>query len=406
MAAIKRLAFYYILLSIAFVQLFVSCKAVDPVSPEIAVQKKTVLFYMAANNNLSGNIISNINTIKNSNVPSDDNLVIYSHLSGKSPALLKVWSNDGNVAVDTIYKFPATTVSADPTTLKNVLNIVKTLCPAEKYGLVLSSHGTGWLPSGFYANPTGYSASEAIRMQSYMPDPYAHLVKTFGSETGKDGSSLAEMELTDMAKNIPYKLEFILFDACLMGGIETLYELKDVTDYFIASPAEVLATGFPYSDIVDYMYDENVNAKGIAEAYYNHYNRQSGVYKSATIGAFKTEGLENVASAAKALFEKHRDKIGSLNRNDIQRYYRSNKHWFYDFEDYMRILSGEDESYTALQQALNDITIYKNATESFINVINIYRTCGLSSFITEENTVLTPAYKKLAWNKEVQMIAE
>lgn len=405
MAAIKRFAFYYILLAVAFTQLLVSCKAVSPDNPEITVQKKTVLFYMAANNNLSGNIISNINTIVNSIVQSEDNLVIYSHLPEKSPALLKVYPNNGNTAVDTIYKFPASTVSANPTTLKNVLNIVQTLCPAEKYGLVLSSHGTGWLPSGFYANPTGYPASEAMRMQSYMPDPYAHLVKTFGSEIGTEGSSLVEMELVDMAKNIPYKLEFILFDACLMGGIETLYEFKDVTDYFIASPAEVIAAGFPYATLIRYMYEENVNAKGIAEAYYNHYNNQSGVYRSATIGAFKTEGLENVASAAKALFDKHRDKISGLNRDDIQRYYRNNKHWFYDFEDYMRILSGGDESFTALQQALNEITIYKNATESFINV-RIYRTCGLSSYITEENTVLTPAYKNLAWNKDVQMIAE
>ena len=46
--------FFYILFFVAFAQLLASCKAVSPDSPEIAVQKKTVLFYMAANNNLSG----------------------------------------------------------------------------------------------------------------------------------------------------------------------------------------------------------------------------------------------------------------------------------------------------------------------------------------------------------------
>ncbi len=40
---------------------------------------------------------------------------------------------------------------------------------------------------------------------------------------------------------------------------------KDVTDYFIASPAEVLASGFPYTDIVGYMYEDVVNAKATYE---------------------------------------------------------------------------------------------------------------------------------------------
>lgn len=398
-------SFFYILFFVAFAQLLASCKAVTTDSPEIAVQKKTVLFYMAANNNLSGNIISNINSIRNSKLPSDDNLVIYSHLSGKNPVLIRVSPNGGETAVDTLYKFPSATVSANSTTLKNVLSIVQTLCPAEKYGLVLSSHGTGWLPSGFYSNPTGYPSSSVAAMSLNAPDPYAHMVKSFGSETDADGTSLVEMEITDMAKAIPYKLEFILFDVCLMSNIEVLYELKDVTDYFIASPAEVLASGFPYTDIVGYMYEDVVNAKGIAEAYYNHYNRQSGAYRSATIGAFKTDGLNDVAAAAKTIFEKKRDNILSLNRSSIQRYYRLNKHWFYDFENYMEVLSGGGEDFTALKQALDKVTIYKNATENFIN-IKIERTCGISSYITEENTVLTAAYKKLAWNKDVQMIAD
>ena len=401
----KWISFFYILLFVAFAQLLASCKAVTPDSPEIAVQKKTVLFYMAANNNLSGNIISNINSIKNSKLPSEDNLVIYSHLSEKSPVLLKVYPNGGEAAVDTLYKFPATTVSANSATLKSVLSIVQTLCPAEKYGLVLSSHGTGWLPSGFYSNPTGYSSSAVAAMSLNAPDPYAQMVKSFGSETNADGTALVEMEVTDMAKAIPYKLEFILFDACLMSNIEVLYELKDVTDYFIASPAEVLAAGFPYTDIIGYMYEDVVNAKGIAEAYYNHYNSQSGNYKSATIGAFKTDELNDVVAAAKTIFEKHRDNILSLDRTAIQRYYRLNKHWFYDFENYMEVLSGGGEDFTAMQQALESITIYKNATENFLN-IKINRTCGISSYITEENTVLTAAYKKLAWNKDVQMIAD
>lgn len=31
-----------------------------------------------------------------------------------------------------------------------------------------------------------------------------------------------------------------------MGGIEVAYELRNKTDYMIASPAEVISNGFPY----------------------------------------------------------------------------------------------------------------------------------------------------------------
>jgi hypothetical protein len=43
------------------------------------------------------------------------------------------------------------------------------------------------------------------------------------------------------------KFNFILFDACLMGGVEIVSELKEVSEYIVASPAEVPEKGFPYT---------------------------------------------------------------------------------------------------------------------------------------------------------------
>ena len=33
------------------------------------------------------------------------------------------------------------------------------------------------------------------------------------------------------------KMQYILFDACYMGNVETAYELKDVTNYLISRAA-------------------------------------------------------------------------------------------------------------------------------------------------------------------------
>lgn len=51
------------------------------------------------------------------------------------------------------------------------------------------------------------------------------VLKSFGSQSVAD--SLAyEMNINDMAEAIPMKLDYILFDACFMGGIEVAYEFR------------------------------------------------------------------------------------------------------------------------------------------------------------------------------------
>ena len=62
------------------------------------------------------------------------------------------------------------------------------------------------------------------------------------------------MDLPDLAEVLsPYRFDYILFDACFMGSVEVLYELRHSARYFIASPAEILADGFPYHLILPYL---------------------------------------------------------------------------------------------------------------------------------------------------------
>ena len=59
------------------------------------------------------------------------------------------------------------------------------------------------------------------------------------------------MEITELAAALPHNYEFILFDCCLMGGIEVAYEFKDKCEYMLFSPTEILADGFPYEKMFD-----------------------------------------------------------------------------------------------------------------------------------------------------------
>ncbi|OJX88031.1 MAG: hypothetical protein BGP01_07010 [Paludibacter sp. 47-17] len=46
------------------------------------------------------------------------------------------------------------------------------------------------------------------------------------------------------------KFDFILFDACLMGVVETAYELRNNTNYILSPSTETIADGFPYDLII------------------------------------------------------------------------------------------------------------------------------------------------------------
>lgn len=410
-----------------------SCEESRGVAPEFQIKDKTLLVYMVANNNLSSNAVNNFADMQKGFVPEQDkgNIVVYYHVPNQSPLLLNIIKEEtGQVRVDTSYRFPSRN-SATAASLKSAMQVTATMFPANEYGLILWSHGTGWLPVGYYNNePSGSSSSssaapvctaasyDALGSTSSLQqngcaysqgkDPYAHMVKmvygtdacdtkSFGSEDG------IEMNITEIATAFPYRLSFVIFDACLMGGIETAYQLKDSTDYILFSPAEILSSGFPYSKIMQHIFSTPTDLESVAKEYYMFYNSLSGNSRSATISLVKTSELENVAAAAKEVFAENRGKIPALKMNNIQRYFRNYKYWFYDLDDFIANI-GTPQQASAFSQALSKAVIYKAATSYFLD-IPITRYSGISTYIPNpSNEELEEFYMNLEWNKACGMI--
>ena len=235
---------------------------------EIVVVKrpKTVLLYMVANNNLSHDAENSISRLQNGYVPAEEgNLLVYKHCAGMDPVLLHIKKGEeGTVVADTAYRFPPR-VSATKSALTQALNVTQALFPADSYGLILWSHGTGWIP------PLASSSSAAQEVSGSAPQ------RTFGLD-GK-----VELEIRDLAQAIPYKLSFMLMDACFMGGIETAYEVKDSVDYYIGSPAEILTESFPYHKIMQHIFKSTPDYAAVCKEYYDYYNAKSGAERSATV---------------------------------------------------------------------------------------------------------------------------
>ena len=232
-----------LLLTLAFFT-FACEKDDDFPAPDV---DRTVLVYLASDNNLYRFALQNLNDMKSAMKGLDGNLLVYiDELNGTS-RLSKIESDGTERVIETYGKEN----SASAAVLRRVVDRALTLYPAESYGLILWSHGMGWIPAGI--EEAGASSGLFFPRDS---EAYP-VTKHFGADT-ENGSSV-HMEISDLAAALPDDLtfDFILFDACFMGGVEVLYEMRHAAHYLIASPAEILGSGFPYDRIIPLIFSEN-----------------------------------------------------------------------------------------------------------------------------------------------------
>lgn len=366
-----------------------SCKKAEKEEIVVVKRPKTVLLYMVANNNLSYDAENSISRLQNGYVPAEEgNLLVYKHCAGMDPVLLHIKKGEeGTVVADTAYRFPPR-VSATKSALTQALNVTQALFPADSYGLILWSHGTGWIP------PLASSSSAAQEQRSgSCPE------RTFGLD-GK-----VELEIRDLAQAIPYKLSFMLMDACFMGGIETAYEVKDSVDYYIGSPAEILTESFPYHKIMQHIFKSTPDYAAVCKEYYDYYNAKTGSVRSATVALMDCSKLAEVAEVAKRVFDQYGERIASLDLSLLQPYFRgSSSKYFYDLKDLVDAIA--DASLSAeFAAALERAVPYKAATPYFIE-LPIRSFCGVSTYVpgNPADTKLADYYKQYKWNQATGMI--
>ena len=118
---------------------------------------------------------------------------------------------------------------ANPDSLTNFINWAVKEYPAKKYILVLSDHGGGYMPHyDLQYNKTRDIMNEA----------------TYGTSF-----SVHSLKYALQRANVHF--DALYFDACLMNSLEYLYELKNQTDYFIASTFLVPGVGGDYQALLE-----------------------------------------------------------------------------------------------------------------------------------------------------------
>ena len=381
-----------------------------------------MIYYCAGFNDLSSDIRNNLDVIKKASLPfkgSKHKLLTFTHLSVSDsdfttlmPShLVEISKTFGQIQTDTLLTIDKTRFATDPAVMREVLEKVMELYPGARYGMVFSSHGTGWLPTGRYnvSKPLDLFQlsvrrhADNLPLYRYNEDPDKPRVKSIGAEVKVlDGKKYSvEMDMRDMAAAIPMHLDYILFDACLMGGIEVAYEFKDIADKVEFSPTEVLVYGFDYSDISTLISD-NPDIEGFCKLYYDSYVKAN---HDATITVTKSAALPALAQTCRTLFSKYRVNLDALKTSSgIQGYFTGNHHWFYDLQDILSKAGASPEDMASLEAALDSCISYKAHTPRFLS-INIKTYSGLSMYLPGAgDDGLNEFYKTLAWNKATNLV--
>lgn len=368
-------------------------------------RRDVLLLYSAGHNSLSSYLKEDISDLCSGWLPgnrrSDDILLIYSHLPASHgnyrdesmPALCRIYKDgNGETSCDTLVTYESGTISASAEQLNRVLAFVKEAFPARGYGMIFSSHATGYLPEHYYQKPGDYVYQEKAGQMSVGQDVH-------------DGSS-HEIDLRDFAEAIPYKLDYILFDACLMGGIEVAYELAGKCGKVGYSQAEVLAEGFNYSTLSTHLLqNEAPDPESVCDDYFQQYDIQEGVYRSATISLIDCDSLEPLAALCKELFNTYRAGLDAIQTGNVQRFYRSGKHWFYDLESIIVNAGASEADLARLHEVLDACVLYKGHTPSFMKEFDIHTFSGFSMYLPKNGSrQLDLYYKTLKWNKATDLV--
>ena len=383
-------------------------------------------------NNLSASLAEDIRDLEKGFIPGsaplDNYLFVFSHLVESSysapsaPKLQRIYLGpDGNPMKETLLEMEPGTVSNSAECIREVLEFLKEKYPEiESFGVLMSSHGTGWTPPGYCT--TGYknegNSDDIEWRRSAFPEKYLsgeYLyeplpgVKSMGcTETGGKPTVAYETDIREIADLLPFKLDYIIFDACFMGGVEVAYQFKDKCRYMCFSQTEILSDGMDYTTMIsDLLSGNSADLVSLATNYFNHYDTASGYKRSATISVVDCTKLDALAAVCRDLFRRYDISKDKVNESKLQKYFHYVNHaWFYDLFSIAEAAGASETELSDLQWALDCCMEYKAATPIFaLYGFPIRVHSGLSMYLPEtERKNLNSYYSALDWNKVTGLV--
>lgn len=329
-----------------------ACVEDDNIRVRMLPVEQTLFIYMPWSTDLTDYFYRNVADFEYAmaeGIPSGIRIMVFLADQANQATLFELrYENGRNIRkVHKNYTDPAFTTAG---WITSVLKDMKTAAPAKRYAMIIGAHGMGWLPVP--------GQGRAAAMKYHWDTPAEPLTRFFGGKTRE-----YQTEISTLAKGISdagMKMEYILFDDCYMSCVEVAYQLKEVTDYLIGCPTEIMAYGFPYHTVGRYLVGE-VDYRAVCDGFYDFYSTYEMPY--GTIGVTDCSEIDRLAAIMKEIndrFAFDAGKIGSVQRLD-----RYDPTIFFDLGDYAAKLCGDAELLERFTDQLALTVPYSSHTQSY-----------------------------------------
>lgn len=336
---------------------------------------RTVLVYMVAHNDLGSRGWDAADITEMRRAASTGSLgtgrLVVMHQSSEGKSVLKEITADGSI--DTLKMYDTAEAAVSIARMRRVCDDVRELAPADAYGLVLWSHGTGWLDNG-------------------MTDNYDGPKRAFGLDGGK------QMSVTSLAKALDGQgFDYVYFDCCHMASVEVAYELRHATPVIAGSVCELPNAGMPYDENLDMLMQGD--AAGAAANTFRYYNALAGSGRTCTMSVIRTAALDDLAEATRRIYT----TATPLPEGTMpQAFERNATCRLFDMEDYVERVATDAEALEAWKATLERCVVYAASTPSIFSTLKISRHCGLSTFVVKTaNDMNDMNYYRLQWATDV-----
>lgn len=147
--------------------------------------------------------------------------------------------------------------SGDPASLLDFVRWGVQLAPAERYALILWSHGSGWQPDykpqaggdrGAVEAGRAYFSSTRRTLEAALPNDRA-IAGDSGSRQAIDTLELGRVA-ADVAALMGGRLDLLLMNACQMACAEVAYQLRKSVGVYVATEVNMPTVSLPYKAIL------------------------------------------------------------------------------------------------------------------------------------------------------------
>jgi cysteine peptidase C11 family protein len=273
----------------------------ETTAPALAKAKWTVMLYMNGDNSLDPFAILDFEEMAKIKYDSHVNVVIQldrKQLAKSAGPTDENWSETRRFLMrqglratrsDSLQDFSEESNMGDPATLAEFVNWARKKFPAERYMLIIWSHGDGWrrqmITEPFFTEPktaakalqSAVTEAEEMLQQEQLTDAKLASLnltltsvepqyRTISEDETNNSDKLYVREIQDALEGVfgdRNGLDVIGFDACLMQMIETGYAMRKVAGVMVGSEELEPSEGWRYDCWLQALVD-NPNMDGIA----------------------------------------------------------------------------------------------------------------------------------------------